>query len=216
MSLTGSLLIPAVRTPTPPDTKEDRFLKLLPAICRAARYAFRRFPPDAKEEAVQEVVASSLGAYRALCRRGRESVATSSSLAAYAIAHFRVGRSVTHSLNIDDISSKHCQRRKQIQIQSLQRYDTQACQWQELLIEDGKATPADTAAMRIDFAAWLSSLSPRMRALAELLAVGETTGAVATLFHVSAGRISQIRRKLMDAWNQFHEERVDQPTLVAS
>jgi len=143
-------------------------------------------------------------------------VATPTTLTKYAVAHYKVGRSIAHRLNVCDVSSKHCQRVKGVRTQSLSHYDEKEGQWQEILVEDGRATPADVAASRIDFQAWLQSLSPRMRALAETLATGETTDAVATLFRVSAGRISQIRRKLMETWHQFHADRVDQPTLVGA
>jgi len=161
---------------------------------------------DAREEAVQEVTVSCLAAYHTLEQQGREEVATATSLANYAVAHYRVGRSIAHPMNVGDVTSKHCQHRKGIRIESLLHYDTGMCQWREILVEDQRATPADVAITRIDFQAWLSSLSPRMRNLAETLASGETTSTVAELFRVSAGRISQIRRQLMETWDQFQAE----------
>ena len=193
---------------------QDRFLKLLPTIRRNAHYAFRRFPADAKEEGLQEVIVSCLAAYHTLVQQGREDVATATSLANYAIAHYRVGRSIAHPMNIGDVTSKYCQHRKGIRIESLLQYDTGVGQWQELLVEDQRATPADVAITRIDFQAWLSSLSPRMRKLAETLATGETTSAVAELFRVSAGRISQVRRQLMETWDQFHAAEPEHSALA--
>jgi hypothetical protein len=46
------------------------------------------------------------------------------------------------------------------------------------LILDHTCTPADLAASRIDFPAWLDTLRPRDRKIAMKLAVGETTGRV--------------------------------------
>lgn len=193
---------------------QDRFLRLLPPIRRNAHYAFRRFPPEAREEAIQEVTVSCLTAFHRLVQQDREEAATATSLANYAIAHYRVGRSIAHSMNIGDVTSTYCQHRKGIRIESLLQYDTALCQWQEILVEDQRATPADVAITRIDFQAWLSSLSPRMRRLAETLASGETTSAVAELFRVSAGRISQVRRQLMDTWDQFQAEGPKQSALA--
>ncbi len=193
---------------------QDRFLRLLPTIHRNAHYAFRRFPLEAREEAIQEVTVSCLAAYHALVQQGREEVATATSLASYAIARYRIGRSIAYPMNIGDVTSTHCQHRKGIRIESLVQYDTGLCQWQEILVEDQRATPADIAITRIDFQAWLSSLSPRMRRLAETLASGETTSAVAELFRVSAGRISQVRRKLMETWDQFHADEAKHPALA--
>ncbi len=70
--------------------------------------------------------------------------------------------------------------------------------------EDRHAGPAETAASRIDFPAWLKTLSRRNCKIALKLAVGETTRKVARLFKVSDGRISQLRRELEQSWRAFH------------
>lgn len=59
------------------------------------------------------------------------------------------------------------------------------------------------AAIRIDFDNWLRSLNPRDRSMAETLAVGESTGRVARMFDVTAGRVSQLRQELHDSWCKF-------------
>jgi transposase-like protein len=71
-------------------------------------------------------------------------------------------------------------------------------------VEDRTAGPAEIAAARIDWAAWLRSMSRRQRAIACLLARGETTGAVARKFRISAVRISQLRTWFRENWEQFH------------
>ncbi|MEA1949813.1 MAG: hypothetical protein U9N87_00395, partial [Planctomycetota bacterium] len=70
-------------------------------------------------------------------------------------------------------------------------------------VEDRSATPADVAASRIDFAAWLRSLSGRYRKIATALATGETTAKVAKMFRLSRGRVSQLRRELKESWQVF-------------
>ena len=40
------------------------------------------------------------------------------------------------------------------------------------------------------------------------LAVGETTSGVAKLFQITAGRVSQMRRKLFERWQEFQGEPV--------
>lgn len=167
-----------------------------------------------REEFVQGVIAGALAAYRTLVRQSRTEDATATSLARFSIAHHRVGRSIAHRLNTNDASSKHCQRRKGVRVESLHRFDERNRQWEEFLVEDRQAGPADVAAVRIDFAAWLNSLSPRMRALAETLATGEQTDAVAAAFRVTSGRVSQIRRLLLKVWDEFHGECIES-TLTA-
>jgi DNA-binding NarL/FixJ family response regulator len=73
-----------------------------------------------------------------------------------------------------------------------------------VLVEDKTATPADIAACRIDFAAWLLTLTNSQRRAANLLATGETTTVVAKKVGLTAGRVSQMRRELMRAWELFH------------
>ena len=105
-----------------------------------------------------------------------------------------------------DVSSEYAQRSKGFAVRHLDRYDQQKQEWKEILIEDRHAGPAETAASRIDFADWLQSLPRRSRRIAETLAAGETTQRTAKRFHVSAGRISQVRRELQDAWDAFQGE----------
>ena len=76
----------------------------------------------------------------------------------------------------------------------------------------GELDPADIARVRIDFADWLKTLPRRTRRIAETLSIGETTSAVATRFHVSAARISQLRRQLKESWDEF----VGEPDATAT
>ncbi len=56
--------------------------------------------------------------------------------------------------------------------------------------------PADIAALRIEFSDWFTSLWPRDQRLASGLARGESTSAMANMFRITAGRVSQLRRDL--------------------
>ena len=76
----------------------------------------------------------------------------------------------------------------------------------ESLLEDRRAGPAETAAARIDTAAWLGSLPVRNRRIAETLATGETTKATAKQHGVTPGRVSQLRRQLETSWLEFQGE----------
>lgn len=91
-------------------------------------------------------------------------------------------------------------------MERLDRFDKEEGGWQEILIEDKKHGPAEIAATRLDFAAWLRTLPGRVRHIAKTLAVGETTSNVARKFRVSPGRISQVRRELKDSWEAFRGE----------
>ena len=188
---------------SPSDWHND-FLEMLPHIERHARMAFRDRKGEARDEAVQETVCNACVVYARLAKQGRAGAATWSSLAKYAIRQVRDGRRVGGSLNIKDVTSDHCQLRKQVKVQPLCRWDEPNQEWQEMLVEDKTCTPAELAASRIDFPAFLAALQPKKRRIAETLATGESTQRVAKLFGITPGRISQLRQELLAAWQSFH------------
>ena len=182
------------------------FLKMVPAIRRQAKIAFRHFKAEAREEAVQEVLANAMVAYVRLFERGKEELAYPSVLGLYGIRQVREGRRVGSKLNVRDVSSEYCQLRKGVAVERLDRFDREEGRWHEVLVEDRRAGPAETAAARIDVGAWMRVLGDRNRRIAEALATGSPTGEVAREFKVSASRISQMRRNFADSWRAFHGE----------
>ena len=183
------------------------FEELLPAIEQQAVVAFRSLPPDEREDLIAEVVANAFCAYKRLVDRGMADVAYATPLACYAIKQIRSGRRVGSKLNVRDATSEYCQLAKGIRIERLDRFDPEEQGWQEIVVEDRHAGPADIAATRIDFTAWLKTLAPRLRRIAKTLAAGETTSGVARRFGVTHGRVSQIRRELMGRWDIFTADR---------
>lgn len=196
------------RSPRPPARSNwpSRFLLMLPLIKKVARHAFRRLSQDGKADAVQEVIASAFVAFARLVERGKEDIAYATPLARYAIAQYRVGRRVGNRLNLHDVTSPYCQRRNEVGIEPL-FWQTEEGRWQELLVEDRRSTPADTAATRLDFRAWLRRLDRRHRTAAKLLADGATTSEAAKRLRLSAARVSQLRRELKDDWADFQGEK---------
>ena len=184
----------------------DTIVAMLPLIRAQAQFAFRTKNPEAKEELVAEVVANAFCAFQRLVERGKEEVARPTPLALYAIKQVRCGRRIGGSLNICDVSSCHAQLTHGITVERLDRFDEVDGEWRESLVEDRKAGPAETAAARIDFGAWLRSLGHQKRHLAKLLAKGEATGTAARMFKLSAGRISQLRQELRNSWQAFQGE----------
>jgi hypothetical protein len=78
--------------------------------------------------------------------------------------------------------------------------------WRAWDVADHRVSPADQACFRLDYEAWLARLPVRKRRIAELLAAGEATGAVARALGVTAGAISQARRWLEADWGAFQGE----------
>jgi hypothetical protein len=184
-------------------SQHDRFLVMLPQIRRQALIAFRNQRFEVREELIQEVTANCYRAWVLLVRRGKESVVYPTPLAQYAIRQVRGGRRVGGRLNAQDILSPQARRHYGITIERIDRRDPQDGIWNEQLVEDRRAGPAETAAARLDLAAWFRILSKRNRQIAKALSVGETTGAVARQFGLSAGRVSQLRGWLQEHWEKF-------------
>lgn len=176
------------------------FLAMLPAIRRYLKAAFRGLEPESRDEAVQEGICNALAAYVRLYRRGRVDQAYPTPLATYAARQIRAGRMVGGKLNVKDVSSLHCRRLKHVILERLDRWDSEEEAWMEIVVEDRRASPADVARVRIDFAAWLKTLPLRDRKVALALAAGHRTKDVARRYDLSEGRISQLRKKLHLSW----------------
>ena len=189
-----------------PPAWQNRFLEMLPQIRQQARVAFRAEKPEAKEELIAEVVANAYVAFVRLARRGKIDLAYPTPLAQYAIRQIRSGRRVGCRLNVRDVSSRHAQLAKGFRIQQLDQFDAEEGEWRQVLVEDKHAGPAETAASRIDVAAWFRSLARKKRRVAQLLAHGEATSTVARMFELSAGRVSQLRQELKLSWDAFQTE----------
>lgn len=187
-------------------TLQNRFLQLLPHIRNQAHMAFRSEKPERREELKAEVLANCWVAFTRLMDRGLDDVIYPTPLAQYAIRQVRSGRKVGGSLNVNDVSSTYAQKAKGILVESLDRFNQRKDEWKEVLVEDRHAGPAETAAGRIDVGDWLRALPKRTRQVAETLALGETTKKAAKKHGVSSGRISQMRRELMDNWQEFQGE----------
>jgi hypothetical protein len=111
-------------------------------------------------------------------------------------------------LRIGDVISEYAQHQKNFQVEPLHYFDQEENCWEQILIEDKRATPAEVAACRIDFAEWLHRLTARLRKIALALASGETTKGVAEQFGLSPARISQLREWLKKSWEAFQGESV--------
>jgi hypothetical protein len=179
------------------------FLAMLPAIRRTAQIAFRKTQPELKQDLIEEVVANCFVAYARLVNRGQADRALPSPLARFAIAQVRVGRRVGNRLRIRDVLSNYAQFQKGFQVERLDAFDDEEDCWQEIVVEDKRATPAEVAICRIDFAEWLRRLTARLRKIALALAAGETTKGAAEQFGLSPARISQLREWLKKNWDDF-------------
>src|SRR5207245_3465947 len=118
------------------------------------------------------------------------------------VRRIRDGRQVGYRQNVNDLLSCYAQRHRDFTIQPLQKQAANG-RWEDILVEDKRSTPADVAACRLDFRAWLRRLDRRQRAVALRLAAGDSTCEAARHFRLSPARISQVRKELREDWDQF-------------
>jgi RNA polymerase sigma factor (sigma-70 family) len=180
---------------------QQEFLSMLPNICSVAQHAFRRLQPEAREEAVQEVVAHAFAAFTRLMQQGRQHLAFGSVLGRYAVTQYLAGRRTGSRLNSGDVMAPG---QRRCHVESLDEFDPHEDEWRAAMVEDTRTPVPDQASFRIDFPDWLSVLGGRERAVAQSLAAGYTTAEVAEQHGISPSRVSQLRRKLHEAWERFH------------
>ena len=199
----------AVAVPSPSPRWHKVFLAMLPKIIVHARVAFRHLKGEAREDAVQEVIANSLVAFCRLVRLKKTALAYPTVLARYAVAQINDGRRVGNKLNIREVLSGYAQKNKGFKVERLDKYDSSSGEWEEIIIEDRHTTPADVVRVRLDFRDWLRTLKRRDRKIAQFLGLGNRTSDVAKKFKVSEGRVSQLRRELAESWAQFVGDKPD-------
>ena len=177
---------------------------MLPAIVTHARIAFRHLAPEAKQEAVQDVVCNACSAVARLAELGKLDLAYPSVLANFAVSQVKDHRKIGCHLNVNDVLSPYCQRRKNVRVESIDHFDDDENGWRQAVVVDTRSSPVpEIVAFRCDFSDWLQSLPRRDCHIAESLAIGNRTSEVARQFDVSEGRISQLRRELAQSWKVF-------------
>lgn len=180
--------------------------EVLPSVEAIAQCRFRRLPPVEREEARAEAVAGALVNFVRLIQRGKNPVPFAGRLAKIAVSRVLSGRLSGTPDRSEDILARLTRQRRKIVVGSIDshaRAVRRSDGWHELAVEDRRSGPAEVAALRLDFEAWLSRLTTRRRQIAESLAAGNLTHEVARQFRLSAGRVSQMRRDLEMNWREF-------------
>lgn len=163
--------------------------RVLPIVLRHARVVFRGLRGDAREEAIADAVAHAWEGYVFAVRAGKEPWAFPTVLATFAVCKTRVGRKVGKVMRAKDVFNASQAGRAVLDVL-------------EDCFDDRSPVP-DQVAFKLDFPAWLATLSERNRQIVALLAWGHPAGAVARYFGLSAGRITQVRQWLGEQWQEF-------------
>src|SRR4051812_19422122 len=145
----------------------QQFEAALPAVTAAARYAFRRRRPQDRDEAIADARAAAWSAWHGLIARGKDPVTVGvHGIAANAVRYVKNGRRVGHrggGRGAMDVYHPRAQAVRDFRLVGLDAVEATptlapAEPWRQWLAADNRCTPADEAAFRIDFAAWLAAL----------------------------------------------------------
>jgi hypothetical protein len=144
-------------------------------------------------------------------KRGKDPLAVGpTGIAANAVRYVRGGRRLgtgegKRGLDVFDLRAHRRLGTKVISIDSGRTKEPGAerDEWRQWLTVGERFNPADAACFTIDFAAWLDSLPPRKRKVAELLALGHETGAAACILGVTPAAVSISRSWLEASWRAF-------------
>ncbi|MBI3675183.1 MAG: hypothetical protein HY243_01015 [Proteobacteria bacterium] len=191
--------------------QQDFLAHLLPKVKTHARFGFRSLPHCEREEAEADAVAVAMVFFVRLVNRGKNASELAPRIAQIAVLRVKAGRIIGTGERRNDVLSRVARHRRGFQVESLdtgRSADQEG--WQSVLVEDRKSTPAEIAASRIDFSAWLGGMTHRRRQIAESLSAGYRTEEVAEQFRISASRVSQLRREFEDSWREFQRE-ADRP-----
>jgi hypothetical protein len=204
-------------TPTPlPELQRD-FLGLLPQISAVARFGFRHLAcPEQKADALAGCIALAWKWVVRLDQLGQRDRVFPTALAGYAVKQVRSGRGVGGQARPKDVLNRAAQRRFGFSVRSLpslrrrlaEAYRRPTGQRHldglEEQLQHNTITPVpEQVQFRIDWPAWLATLSKRDRQLIRRMSQGERTGDLARHFQLSPARISQKRQEFQRGWNAF-------------
>jgi hypothetical protein len=195
-----------------------RFLLILPRVELHGRIYFRHVRcPHKKADAIQEMRCLAWRWFLRLHERGRDPADFLTGFVTLLARAVNSGRRLAGMARAKDVLNAATQRRHGFHVERLPS-STQASHerlyaevhGQELhdafeeRLRDNTITPVlDQVQFRIDFPAWLRTLTGRERRLIRAMARNERTLDLSRQFEVSPARVSQLRREFFEGWRRF-------------
>jgi DNA-directed RNA polymerase specialized sigma24 family protein len=178
---------------------------VLPRVLSHGRVCFRGIKcPHRREDAIQEMIGLAWQWHRRLAEKGTDATAFPTALASYAARAVKSGSRVAGQERANEVLSLGAQRRHRFVIGKLPDFETVTDHpISEALYDNTKSPPDEAVCFKLDFTAWLASLTERNRGIVADLMVGERTRDVADKYGLSAARISQLRREFCLDWRAF-------------
>lgn len=175
---------------------------VLPRVLSHGRVCFGGIKcPHRREDAIQDMIGLAWRWHLRLAEKGRDATAFPTAIATYAARAVKSGSRLTGQERANDVLSPVAQRRHQFYVGKLPDFETltehPVC---EALYDNTKSPPDETVCFKLDFLAWLASLSERDRHIVEDLLMGERARDVAHKYRLSPARVSQKRREFCRDW----------------
>jgi hypothetical protein len=214
----------------PAGTLQARFLRLLPRIQPHAQVYFRDVRCAClRADCIAEVIALCWKWFIRLAARGKNAAQFVTTLAGFAARAVRSGRRVCGQQSARDVLSTVAQQQHGFQVEALplatrtshgelygQPHGQQHLDaYEERLIDNHRTPVLDQVAFRIDFPAWLDTLTARERHIIRGMADSERTKDLSRRFQVSPARISQLRQEFKQDWERFCADPVEQGSRAA-
>ena len=175
---------------------------LLPKMLPYFRHYAKRYSRNKRidrNDVIQDLIGIALQIYTSAVRRGKE--VYYSPLVRWAIKRYRDGRRC-RGYNSTDIFSEHTQMLGRSKVHS---FHDEEGEDRHHFMEDRRVNVADTVQFKIDYEEWHQQHSERDQQIITDLSMGERTGDVAKKYGVSAGLISQYRKRYRNSWDNYIE-----------
>jgi hypothetical protein len=193
------------------------FLSILPRVERHGRIYFRHLGPHKKADAIQEMRALAWKWFLRLHQLGKDPADFVAMFVTYLARAVNSGRRLAGMAKSKDVMNPVTQRRHGFGVEPLaastrvsheELYGATLGQRRldafEERLRDNTVTPVpDQLQFRIDWPAWLKTLTGRERRLIRAMARNERTLDLSKEFELSPARISQLRREFHDDWHRF-------------
>jgi hypothetical protein len=195
-----------------------RFLLILPRVELHAHIYFRHVRcPHRREDAVQEMRCLAWKWFLCLHERGRDPADFLTGFVTLLARAVNSGRRLAGMARAKDVLNAATQRRHGFHVERLptstpvsherlyaEVHGQELHDAYEERLRDNTITPVvDQVQFRLDWPAWLRTLTGRERRMIRAMALGERTLDLGKQFEVSPARISQLRREFCKGWLRF-------------
>lgn len=199
------------------DELHVKYLSILPRIELHGSIYFRHLNPHRKADAIQEMRALAWKWLLAINQQGKDPTQFMIAFTTFLARSVNSGRRLAGMAKSKDVLNLIAQKCYGFKVERLPQaphiyYDNlyaspKGQELQDAFEErlcDNTITPIpDQVQFRLDFPAFLQTLTPRERRMIAAMARNERTSDISKEFDVSSSRISQMRRELQIDWNRF-------------